>query len=160
MFNWDHVHLRPCSFETMFICDHVHLRLCSFETTFIWDHIHLRSHSFAATLKWSCFDLLWITFLRSTLNFFAGDLKFLFCKVTLFRVRSDSGWVVNAPTLWNTAETRKFFMSPAWNAVSHIWNVILLDLVKELHVLSTCFSTKKQKIVCFWRETCAHCLAQ
>ena len=68
---WDHVHLRPRSFETIhlqpFIWDHIPLRPRSFrprsfETTFIWDHVHLRAvhlrpvhlrpHSFETTFIW------------------------------------------------------------------------------------------------------------
>jgi len=125
-FIWDHVHLRPHSFETTFIWDyfiwdHVHLRPHSFETTFIWDHIHwdhfiwdhihLRPHSFEATfiLCHVKVKLFWFTvyhFLWSAFHFFTGDLKFSnvtihlkFCKVTPSVSRGDSRWFVNAPAL-------------------------------------------------------------
>jgi len=96
-FIWDRIHLRPHSFETAFIWDRIHLRLHSFETTFIWDYIHLRPHSFYPMLKWICFDLLCITFNDLPFTFFAEDLKFSkvtihlkFCKVAPFRVQ---GWL-------------------------------------------------------------------
>ena len=106
-FIWDHIHLRPQSFETTFIWDHIH-----------WDHIHLRSHSFHAMLKRSCFDLLCVTFLWSTLHFFAGDLKFCkatiplkFCKVAPFR---DQGCTLPWSRLNNAGMYMRQHSGPDW----------------------------------------------
>jgi len=69
------------------------LRPHSFEITFIVRHVKVKLFWFTA----------WTTFLLSTFQFLAGDLKFCkvkihlkFCKVTLFRAQVESRWVVNA----------------------------------------------------------------
>jgi len=122
-----------------------HFRPHSFETTFVWDHIRFTSQIFYVALKWSCFDLPWIILLWSTIYFFAGDLKFSkvtlhlgFCKLTTFRVKGESSWIVKALALPNTAEAWKHFIIRVWKRAFYLWNGILLDQVNDLGALRSC----------------------
>jgi len=90
---WNHIHLRPYSFQTTFIWDNIHFGSHSFETTFILDHLHLRPSYFETRFilhHVSRADVLIFgasPFNDLLSNFFAVDLKFP--KVTLglkFRV--------------------------------------------------------------------------
>ena len=169
---WDHIH-EVFSFETTFIWDHIylkpyylrpiqlrphhlrphhlrphhlrphHLRPHSFETTFIWDHSHLRPQSFEATLKWSFFDLLWITFLRSTFNFFAGNLKF--CKVTLDSFEVLQGYALPCQE-WLRLGCK------CTHTLKHRWDLKILHvsgLERSITHLKRHFVRPSQRITCF-----------